>query len=407
MKRIACLAVACLAGGSLFAAGCGDSGGGSSDTGSATTAQTGPITVGFATAKSGFLAAFDVPAVAAAKVKIAEINAAGGLDGRQIKFVEADTKSDLAQGATAATEVLDKGANFVMTTCDFDFGAPIALAAQKKNIVAMSSCAGSTKFGPTGIGPLAFTMAPAATSEGATMAEYSYEKLGYRTAYVLLDNTIDFDIQSAYGFTERFKQLGGKIVGQDTFKQDDQSIGSQVTRIKGLSTKPDVIYVASYMPGSAGAMKQLRNGGIDTPIAGDSTMDGDFWKDAVPDISNVYTMAYASVFGDDPSPEVKRVMTAFQNATGKAADYAAGFTTGYSVIEALQRAYAKSKSTDGPALQKALETFDNEKLLVGATTFTPKYHITFKREFRILKIENGKTSFVELWTPKEVPIPKG
>lgn len=405
MKRIVWLGALSLAAVSAVAAGCGSSDSGSDSTTAA--AESGPITVGFATAKSGFLAAFDVPAVAAAKVKIAEINASGGLDGRKIKFVESDTKSDLAQGVTAAAEVLDKGANFVMTTCDFDFGAPIALAAQKKNVVAMSSCAGSTKFGPSGIGPLAFTMAPAATSEGATMAEYTNEKLGYKTAYVLLDNTIDFDIQSAYGFTQRFKQLGGTVVGQDTFKQDDQSIASQVTRIKGLATKPDVIYVASYMPGSASAMKQLRNGGVDIPIAGDSTMDGDFWKDAVPNISNVWTMAYASVFGDDPSPEVKRVITAFTKATGKAPDYAAGFTTGYSVIEALQRAYAKSKSTDGPKLQKALETFNNEKLLVGATTFTPKYHITFKREFRILKIQDGKTSFVETWTPKVVPIPKG
>jgi hypothetical protein len=51
----------------------------------------------------------------------------------------------------------------------------------------------------------------------------------------------------------------------------------------------------------------------------------------------------------------------------------------------------------------ALETFDGEELLLGPATFTPELHLSPSQELRIMKIENGKTSFVEVWTPEEVP----
>ena len=54
------------------------------------------ITVGFAIAKSGWMEAYDTPAATAAKIRIDEINAAGGLLGNQIKWVESDTRTDRA-----------------------------------------------------------------------------------------------------------------------------------------------------------------------------------------------------------------------------------------------------------------------------------------------------------------------
>ena len=84
------------------------------------------IVVGFATAESGFMQAYDKPAQDAALIRIDEINKAGGLLGKQIKVVTADTKTDRAEGAKAGLEVLDKGAELVIVSCDYDFGSPAA-----------------------------------------------------------------------------------------------------------------------------------------------------------------------------------------------------------------------------------------------------------------------------------------
>ena len=87
------------------------------------------IVVGFATAASGFMQAYDKPAQDAALIRIDEINKAGGLLGKKIKAVFADTKTDQAEGAKAGLAVLDQGAELVIVSCDYDFGAPAALQA--------------------------------------------------------------------------------------------------------------------------------------------------------------------------------------------------------------------------------------------------------------------------------------
>src|SRR5256886_13558660 len=88
------------------------------------------IVIGFATAASGVMQAYDKPAQDAALIRIDEINKAGGLLGKKIKAVFADTKTDQAEGAKAGLAVLDQGADLVVVSCDYDFGAPAALQAQ-------------------------------------------------------------------------------------------------------------------------------------------------------------------------------------------------------------------------------------------------------------------------------------
>ena len=59
------------------------------------------IVIGFATAESGWMVAYDQPSSRAALIRIDELNAAGGVLGRQLRPVFADTKTDRAQGAKA------------------------------------------------------------------------------------------------------------------------------------------------------------------------------------------------------------------------------------------------------------------------------------------------------------------
>ena len=85
--------------------------------------------------------AYDKPAQDAALIRIDEINKAGGLLGKKIKAVFADTKTDQAEGAKAGLAVLDQGADLVVVSCDYDFGAPAALQAQAAGKVSFFLCA--------------------------------------------------------------------------------------------------------------------------------------------------------------------------------------------------------------------------------------------------------------------------
>ena len=115
------------------------------------------IVFGFSVAMSGPLAAYDDNSTKMAQVFIDDINAKGGLLGRKIKAVFADTKSDRAEGAKAGQEVLRQGADVVFGTCDYDYGAPALLQAQKAGKISIFLCAEDPKAGIAGIGPYSFT----------------------------------------------------------------------------------------------------------------------------------------------------------------------------------------------------------------------------------------------------------
>ena len=99
-----------------------------------TTGADSPIVVGAAVAKSGIMSQFDEPVVQGAQVAIAEVNKAGGVDGRKLKLVVADHKSDLNLVQQSALDVIDKGAKVVITTHDFDFGSPAAQVANSQGL---------------------------------------------------------------------------------------------------------------------------------------------------------------------------------------------------------------------------------------------------------------------------------
>jgi branched-chain amino acid transport system substrate-binding protein len=375
--------------------------GSSSSGGSANAGK--PFVIGRVLARTGFMSAYDVPPAQAEDLYVNQMNAKGGINGRPIKFVDVDTKTDASLVATSAIQVLDKKPDVLLVSCDFDWGAPAALEAQKRNVVAISECAGSAKFGPVGIGPLAFTMGETAGGHAATWAEWAYQKKGWKNAYVLVDPSLAFEKEAAAGFQDRFKQLGGTIVGADQFQQKDTSIATQISRIKSLSTKPDFIVINSYPPGLQSAVKQIRAAGIDTPIVGDVSWDGEFWKKGLPKASNIYFNAYGSIYGDDPNPEVNKFFADFKKETGQAPP-SSFVMTGYAIMQAIDAAVKKAGgSTDGAKLAGALETFKDQPLILGPTTFTKDQHADLHRELSIMQVQDGKTSFVTRWRPKVIP----
>ena len=65
-----------------------------------------------------------------AKLWIDQMNAKGGLLGKHIKEIEADTKTDKVEGAKAGQAMVDGGAVYPRVTCDYDNGSPAASKAR-------------------------------------------------------------------------------------------------------------------------------------------------------------------------------------------------------------------------------------------------------------------------------------
>lgn len=388
MRGILCLAVAAL----------------TAVTSTAGRADDDKIVVGFATAASGFMQAYDKPAQDAAMIRIKEINEKGGLLGKQIEVVTADTKTDRAEGAKAGLSVIDQGADLVVVSCDYDFGAPAALAAEGAGLVSFFLCAESVKAGIQGVGPHSFSASVLAAVQGATMAQWAYEKKGARDFYRLLDTWTEYNKGICDGFNWMMPQLkDAKLVGEDTFKNEDASIAAQITRIKSLPKEPDAIMLCTMMPGAVSAIKQIRAAGIKSMILNGSGVDGSYWLSAVPDLSNFFVPVQGSIYGDDPNPDVTAFNAKYKEATG--GDPSTQYVyPGYVLIDVWAKAVERAGTTDADAVVAELEKMKDEPTLFGPRTFTPELHHQNKARYLIVETTNGKPAVVDNWTISE-PIP--
>lgn len=356
------------------------------------------ITLGMAVAYSGWMEAYDGDATKMAELWVEETNAKGGLLGKQIKIVSADTKTDRVEGAKAGKEMLDKGAEILLVSADYDYGAPAALQAQKAGIMSVFLGASDPKAGVLGVGPLSFTANNAAQLEGAVMAEWGYEKKNARKGYMLIDETIEYNKSICAGYEWMMPLKGGEVIGQDTFKGLDPTISSQITRLSdAIRTEGvDHIMLCSTNPGAASSVRQLRAAGVVLPIFSGTAMDGTYWVNSVPGLKDFYLPVQALV-KDDPRPEVNAVTAAFEKKFGKPPTTQYAYPI-YSFLQLWAEAVTKVGSTDSKEVVAVLNETKDAPTLIGPRSFTPKLHVQTQNPMFVVSFEGDKETAVETWT---------
>lgn len=354
-----------------------------------------PIILGAAVAQSGGFELYDNTQLDGIRAAIEEVNADGGANGRMFELVVVDNQTDPAQVEAATRQVLEQGADVVVTTPDYDFGAQAALAAAEAGVVSIGG-AGAPEFGREGLGALHFNVFQGTQTEAAAMAEWGYNQQGWRNAYLLEDTSIEYSKALCDLFEQSWTELGGAVAGRSSFLNGDPSIANQVTDVRGAQA--DVVLVCSYPPGGASAIRQLRTGGVTLPLFGGAGFDGTFWLEAIPDLSDFYHPAMVSSAGDDPNPAVNEFLSSVDVSGGTI--YA---LFGYEIVETIRRGVEIAGTTEGAALAEAIESFGDEDLLVGPTTYSTECHIPVGRPMAILEIQEGAASFVETVEPSVLP----
>lgn len=352
-----------------------------------------PIVIGAAVDLTNQMAPFDGPAVTAAQIQVDKINEEGGIDGRQVELEVIDHQLDPERTKSAAIELIDGGADVLLVTCDVDYATPAVQEAITRGVLAVAPCIGTDQMGPERFGDagkLAFSIGNVAQDEGAAMAEYAYNEMGWTTAATVTDNLIVYFQDVVKAFTARFEELGGTIAKAEQFTNGDGTIQNVVSALDKANV--DVIATSTAfddMPAMVGGLRTLGN---ETPIICGWSCDGNYW---LPEgTNNFYLVTYASVFGDDPSDEVKELIAAMEEQD--AAPGTGGFVTGAAAIDAIAAAIEETGGTEGEALAEAFEGFDGLETISGAISFSPEFHSVFGREYRVMEVQNSQPAFVEL-----------
>jgi branched-chain amino acid transport system substrate-binding protein len=358
------------------------------------------VIIGWAFDSAGQMAPFDNPALAAARIRIKQINAKS-----KYRFVikTCDTQNnDPAKAKSCALSLLGQKANIIFTTCDVDYATPVVQEAINRGKLAIAPCIGTDQMGPRRFGKkgkLAFSFGNVAQDEGSAMAEYAHSR-GWKTAGLATNTRLVYFRNVVQAFDIRFRALGGKVVDRESYATGQNNVQSAVTRLN--SHKADV-YVTSTafgeLPAFVSGLRSLHN---NTPILNSWAGDGTYWDTENPKVTNFYCVTFASVFGDDPSAAVRRMIASLKAAG--APPGTGGFLGGADAIDGVYTAIKRAHgSLKGSVLAAKLVRFKQVPVLGSKISFSTKWHTVFGRQYRVIKTQANKAKRVGLVTAKVLP----
>lgn len=364
-------------------------------------AQDEPIKIGLGFDLSGAESPLDLPASNGALLAIAEINAAGGVLGRQLEGVSHDTRYDMALTAQVAQQFVEQdGVEAVVGFTDSDSVVAAGTILQEAGIPFVTAGATSPLL-PDQVGDLFFMACFGDNVQAAAAAEYAFENFG-DTAYLLTDSGAIYTTLLAEYFKARFEELGGTIVLEDEYADDATDFSAQITKLRALAEQPD-FYFVSAMPYNVGpVVLQMRQAGLEGPIVGGDGYDTpDIISVAGEASENVYFTTHALMDSELGTDGIKAFIEAYNTEYGHAPENAFA-ALGYDAVKLLADAIERAGSTDAAAVQAALLETTDFPGITGSITFADGQHIP-QKGVTLIKIADGKFTLEAEVVPEAVP----
>lgn len=236
-------------------AGCGSSSSGDSS----------KIYIASANPMTGDSAQFGDMKVKAIQLAIDEVNAAGGIDGKQVELLVGDDTGNPKEAPNVAQKFAadDK---VLAVIGHWNSSATLAARGIYESVQMPVITDSVNKAITDGSTPHLFRISLTDTTQAKNLAQYAYDKLGKRNAAILFTAN-DFGTGLKNDFTDEFTKLGGKVVASETyFEGQSKDFSPQITKIKGQN--PDVLFVAGYYVETALIAQQSKAAGLDIQMIG-------------------------------------------------------------------------------------------------------------------------------------------
>lgn len=328
-----------------------------------------------------------------------EINAAGGVLGKELETVVIDNKSDATESANVSTRLATRE-NVVALLGPATSGntkAAIPAAMQNKiPLISASATADDVTLDANGnVKEYAFKTCFNNSFQGVMMAQFAYNDLGLRKAAVLADTTSDYAQGLSKSFQKTFKELGGEILSVEAYAAGDTDFKAVLTNLKGEN--PELLYVPGYYEEVGLIIRQARELGLNVPILGGDGYESPklfelAGKDALNDI--YYSSHYSPM---DDSEQVLKFKENFRKKFNKEPDAfnALGYDLGYLVADALERA----GEANPEKLKVALEETDGFAGITGTLTIDESHNPI--KSVTIIKIVDGEPTFLMKLDPEQ------
>jgi hypothetical protein len=161
--------------------------------------EEGPIRIGVLYPATGVGQVFGSPALLGHEMMIAEINAAGGLLGRQVVSVHGDTRSEPAEATVQARELVSReGVQFLLGGISSSEGQAISEVARQEQVIYIATVPKTTEMtSEENFHPYLFRTAANSNTEGKSAAIIA-DRLGFeRICTILMDYSYGYSLDEA------------------------------------------------------------------------------------------------------------------------------------------------------------------------------------------------------------------
>ena len=370
--------------------GCGN--GNTQDGGNANNAgATGDtIKIGGLAPLTGDVSVYGVAVDNGVKMAVEEINADGGVLGKQIEYIVYDEKGDATEAVNAYNKLVQSD-NVVAIVGDVTSKPTLAVAQQAAKDKIPLITASGTAENITQAGENIFRACFIDPFQGELMASYASKKLEKKTAAIIYNISDDYSKGLYEAFEAAAGDLGIEVVQVEGYGKGTVDFKAQLTNIK--SKNPDVIFLPVYYQDVALIAVQAKGVGIGPQFLGADGWDGVIGQvdesnmDAV---NGAYFCSQYSAQSDDPN--LQAFLSKYKETYGMDASQFA--VLGYDAMKMLAQAISEAGSTDSAAITSAMAAIDFTGL-TGHMTFDENRNPV--KSAAITQIDNGEYKFIEYY----------
>jgi branched-chain amino acid transport system substrate-binding protein len=349
------------------------------------------IVIGEYGALTGPIASFGQSTHKGITLAIDEINAAGGVLGKQIRLVVEDDQGKPEEALTAVTKLISKD-RVVALLGEFASSNSLAAApfAQQSRIPMLSH--GSTNPKVTQVGDYIFRACFIDPFQGQVMAKFASETMKVSRVAILRDIKSDYSVGLADYFTKSFTAAGGTIVADESYSAGDKDFNAQLTSLKQKNA--EAIFIPGYYTEIGLIARQARKLGITAVLLGGDGWDSEkLWEIGGEALNGSFFSNHYSV--DNPSPEIQAFVEKFKAKNGHAPDALAAL--GYDAAKVLVDAIARAGSDDPKAIRDALALTKDFHGITGNITLNENRDAI--KSAVVLEVQNGKFLYKETVDP--------
>ena len=333
------------------------------DSGDVIVASAGPMT--------GDLAVFGEQLKYGAEMWVKDVNAKGGINGRNVKLEIGDDACDPKQAVAVANKLVGMGAVFVAGHFCSGSSIPASQVYSEAGVVQVSPASTNPDFTDKAKGDNVFRVCGRDDQQGEVAGKWIADKYKGKKVAIIHDKT-------AYGkgladeTKKNMNAAGLKETMYEAYTAGEKDYSALVSKLK--SNGVEVLYIGGYHAEAGLMARQMKDQGMSVQIvSGDALVTQEYWN-----ISGDAGEGTLMTFGPDPRDKAsaKAIVQKFESAGLNPEGYV---LYSYAALQVFEQAATKAKSVKSKDLINAMRSTSFDTVL-GKINFDKKGDVIATKE---------------------------